>query len=102
LLKAKRHEVMPIDGVLVRDWDPGSRHEYDGVHVGMRIYEIEGVRFFRVLFGYNTQQNNWAFVFTAVGRADYRKLYKIALRCRRDAEPTSLPRVLPLSQRDLL
>jgi AAA+ superfamily predicted ATPase len=37
-----------------------------------------------------------------VGRKDYRRLYKIALRCRRDNEPACLPPVLPQEQLDLL
>jgi cell division protease FtsH len=102
LLKAKKREFFPVDGVLVRDWDPSNRREFDGVNIGMRVYEIEGIRFVRVLFGYSTQQNNWAFVFTAVGKADYRKLYRVALRCRRDSEPPSQAPVLPQEQTETL
>jgi cell division protease FtsH len=37
-----------------------------------------------------------------VGRADYRRLYRIALRCRRDDEPPSSRPVLPKDQAELL
>src|SRR5437764_13819358 len=99
--KARKGKLIPVEGVLVRDWNPGSR-EYEGIDVGIRVHEIEGIRFCRVLFGYNMRQNNWAFVFTAVGRQDYARLYRIALRCHRDAEPPAQPPVLTAEQRDLL
>src|SRR5262245_62184096 len=45
LLKAARkREFLPIDGVLVRDWDPSNRRTDPGVRLGMRLYDIEGVR----------------------------------------------------------
>src|SRR5262249_35216007 len=40
---AKRGPVLPIDGVLVRDWDPDSRRTNPGIQIGMRLYEIEGI-----------------------------------------------------------
>jgi cell division protease FtsH len=40
--------------------------------------------------------------FVAVSRANYHRLYRIALRCRRDHEPPSPPPVLPQEQLDLL
>src|SRR5437870_10245607 len=53
LLKAaRRREILPIDGVVVRDWDPDNRRHMPGVQLGMRLYEIEGTRFVRVCFRY--------------------------------------------------
>ena len=46
--------------------------------------------------------NCWGLDFVAVDQKDYRRLYKIALRCRRDNEPPCAPPVLPQDQLDLL
>lgn len=102
LKSARKGELLPIDGVLVRDWDPDNRKIYPGLRLGVRLYTIEGVRFARVRFGYDDQQNAWGLDFVAVDRKDYAQLYRIALRCRRDFEPPSKPPVLPADQADLL
>ena len=103
LLKAARkREILPIDGVLVRDWDPDNRRTEPGVQLGLRVYDIEGIRFVRVCFAHDDYQNRGGVDFIAVDRKDYRRLYKIALRCRRDSEPPSSPPVLPADQADLL
>ena len=103
LLKiAKKGALLPIDGVLVRDWDPDNRRIAPGFQLGMRLYEVEGLRFIRVRFGHANQANIWGLDFVVVDRKDYRRLYKIALRCRRDHEPPGTPPVLPADQLDLL
>ncbi len=99
---AKRREMLPIEGVLVRDWDPDTRQTNPGVQIGMRLYEIQGVRFVRARFHHDDHFNSWGLDFVAVDRKDYRRLYKIALRCRRDNEPPSQPPVLPKEQLDQL
>jgi hypothetical protein len=102
LLKAARKgELLPIDGVLVRDWDPDNRRTFAGVQLGLRLYEIEGVRFVRV-HGDVDERNMWLGNFAVVDRKDYRRLYRIALRCRRDAEPPSPAPVLPPEQAEAL
>jgi hypothetical protein len=103
LLKwARKGPLLPIDGVLVRDWDPDNRRLNPGVQLGLRIYDIEDVRFVRVRFAYHDRRNWNGLDFVAVDRKDYRRLYKIALRCRRDSEPASAPPVLPQEQADQL
>jgi adenylate kinase family enzyme len=103
LLKAARKgELLPIDGVLVRDWDPDSRSLQPGIQLGMRLYEVEGVRFVKVRFPYSDQPSLWGLDFVAVDRKDYRRLYKIALRCRRDFEPLGTPPVLHGDQAEVL
>ncbi len=103
LLKvARRGDVVPLDGVLVRDWDPANRRTYPGLQLGMRFYTIEGVRFVWVRFPLDRLENRWGFNFVAVDRKDYQHLYKIALRCRRDSEPPSPRPVLPAEQAELL
>jgi hypothetical protein len=103
LLKAARKgPLLPIDGVLVRDWDPDNRRLHPGIQLGMRLYTVEGVRFVKVRSAFSDQLNGWGLDFVAVDRKDYRKLYKIALCCRRDFEPPSQPPVLPQEQADQL
>src|SRR5438067_1998311 len=103
LIKAARKgQMLPVDGVLVRDWDPDNRKFYPGLRMGLRVYHVEGLRFVRVRFQAQDDFNCAGLDFIAVDRCDYRKLYKIALRCRRDFEPPSEPPVLPLDQAELL
>lgn len=99
---SRRREIVPIDGVLVRDWDPDNRSLNPGVQVGMRLYEIEKIRYVRVRCHYDDRCMNWAMDFVAIDRKDYLKLYKIAVRCRQQDEPPSQPPVLPKEQLDLL
>src|SRR5439155_7769658 len=98
---ARKRELLPVDGVFVRDWDPDNRRTSPGFQIGMRVYEIENVRFVRVRFHHNDRLNGWGLDFAAVDRKDYRRLYKLALKYRRDDEPPSKPPVLPSEQVDL-
>jgi hypothetical protein len=99
---ARRGPLLPIEGMLVRDWDPDNRRSSPGIQIGARIYEIEDVRFVRVRFAHNDTFNSWGLDFAVVDRKDYRRLYKIAVRCRRDNEPPSVPPILPHDQLELL
>jgi hypothetical protein len=103
LLKAaRRGPPLPLDGVLVRDWDPDDRRSDPGVRIGMRLYEIDGVRFVRVTFLYDTDLSCAGLDFTAVDRQDYRRLYRVALRRRLDQQPAGEPPVLPQEQLNVL
>jgi cell division protease FtsH len=99
---ARKGDVLPVDGVLVRDWDPDNRRVYPGMLLGMRLYEVQGIRFVRVRFPFSNQQNGWGFDFTVVDRKDYRKLYRLALKFRRTQDRPNTPPVLPPDQLDLL
>ena len=49
LLKtARKGEILPLDGVLVRDWHPDNRRSRPGVSLGLRFYDVEGIRFVSV------------------------------------------------------
>src|SRR5438105_4254302 len=75
LLKAARKgAIVPIEGVLVRDWDPDNRRVYPGVRLGLRMYHIEGIRFVRVRFQADENLNCAGVDFVAVDRQDYRRL----------------------------
>lgn len=103
LLKAARKgALVPLDGVLIRDWDPDNRRTSPGVQLGIRLYEIQGVRFARMRAHHSDTQNVWGLDFVAVAEADYRRLYKIALKCRQSIEKPTTPPVLPQEQLDLL
>src|SRR5262245_1590116 len=99
---ARRRELLPVDGVLVRDWEPNNRRTQPGTQLGMRVYEIQGVKFVRVRFVHNDRLNCWAFDFFAVDRKDHLRLYRIALRCRSKSEPPAVAPVLPAEQLDVL
>jgi hypothetical protein len=99
---ARKGALLPIDGVLVRDWDPDNRRLNPGVLLGLRLYDIDGIRFVRVRCAYHDRPNWSALDFVAVDQKDYRRLYKVALRCRRDAEPSTPPPVLPPEQAEAL
>jgi hypothetical protein len=102
LKKARRGPLAPIDGVLVRDWDTDGRRTSLGAQLGLRLYDIAGIPFASVCFNYHLNRVSAGHMFYVAGRADYRRLYRIALRCRRDAEPPSPPPVLPDEQLDQL
>jgi hypothetical protein len=103
LLKAARKgELLPLDGVLVRDWDPNSRGAFRGSKLGMRLYEIDGIRFAVVQFAFSDWLMMQGLSFVAVDRQNYSRLYRTAIRCRRDAEPPSMPPVLPAAQAEQL
>jgi cell division protease FtsH len=102
LRAARRGEILPCDGVLVRDWDPNNRRSQPGVRLGLRAYSIEGIVFACVEFAFESWDNDAGLSFVAVDRKDYSRLYRLAVRCRRDAEPACPPPVLPPEQADLL
>jgi hypothetical protein len=102
LKQARRGRFLPLDGVLIRDWDPDERRTSAGMRLGARLYEIEGIRFARVYFPYDENVAYYSYHFFMVGRGDYRRLYRVALRCRRDAEPVSAPPILPEEQLSVL
>lgn len=103
LLKAARKgELLPIDGVLVRDWASDHHRPHAGIQLGMRLYDIQGIRFVQILGHYSEQLTFWAFNFTVVDRQDYRRLYRIARKLLDQAQPPSLIPVLPAEQYDIL
>jgi hypothetical protein len=99
---ARRGPPLPLDGVLVRDWDPDTRRTGPGVRIGMRLYEIDDVRFVRVSFLPDSDVNCAGYDFTAVDRRDYRRLYRVALRRRLNQQAAGEPPVLPQGQLDVV
>ena len=99
---ARKKGLFTIEGVMVRDWAPENRRLYPGIQLGARLYEIGGLRFVRVRFGTDNYRNAWGFDFVAVERKNYRAFYRLAVRARRDSEPTCQPPVMPKAQADSL
>ncbi len=102
LRAARRRELLPIDGVLVRNWNPDTRRVSPGLMLGARLYEVEGLRFVQVCFHHSHQQNVWGLNFAAVDRKDYLPLYRLARRLSRVVDDPNPPPVLPADQLDLL
>jgi hypothetical protein len=100
LRRAKKGPVLPLKGVLIRDWDPDLRVGHTRLPFGMRVYQIEGVRFVEVNVTFDC--NRCGDVFTVVDRRDYRKLYRIVLRCRKEQEAPVEPPVMSAGLKDAL
>jgi hypothetical protein len=99
LLKAARKKnAVPVDGVLVRDWNAGNRKAYPGLRLGIRLYEIEGITFAVAQFGFDYNSDNGNLNFFAVDRSHYRRLYKIAMRLANDHPSGSATPILPAEQ----
>ncbi len=99
---ARKGEIRTIDGVLIRSWAPENRHLSPGLALGLRFYEIEGIRFVQLQFGFDEIRSYRASYFAVVDQKDYRSLYRIALRCRRDFEPPSAPPILTPEHAEVL
>src|SRR5262249_58121389 len=80
--------------------DRGRSHA--GVRLVVRVEETAGSRFARGRLPHNGNHHWSGLDFFAVDRRDYRRLYKIALRCRRDFEPPGSAPVLPADQAEVL
>jgi cell division protease FtsH len=94
--KARRGPVVPLAGVLIRDWDPDGRRYCPGLRFGARLYEVDGVRFARASAGVSDNLYASGYDFVAVARADYPRFYKLALKYRRagNGKPVAQPPVL--------
>jgi hypothetical protein len=95
LTRAKRGPILPLDGVLIRDWDPDYRKFWPGLRFGIRVYEVEGIRFVRAFAGVSEEVHDHGYNFFAVARADYTRFYRTAVRLRRQGKPPGPPPVLP-------
>lgn len=96
LLKAaRRGPVLPLDGVLIRDWLRSERRTYPGVQFGARAYTAAGVRFLRLTAYCHDDRPNSGQQFFVVPRAGYARLFRFARECHRRANPPGPPPVLP-------
>jgi hypothetical protein len=95
LTKATRGPVVPVDGVLVRDWDRDHVKTWPGIKFGVRTYTLGGVRFARCCCTFHSDLYDYAYDFVAVARRDYLKLFRLAVQAKRESAKPGLPPVLP-------
>lgn len=94
LKKSKRGPVLPVNGVLIRDWDRQLKRTWPGVEFGIRPYDLDGVKFCRVYAPCDDNLRRDGYDFFAVSRRDYPKLYRLAVAAKKAAGPPDLPPVL--------
>src|SRR5689334_4078952 len=87
---ARRGQLVPVDGVLLRDWY-GSRNTWPGTQFGIRLYTIEGIPFARCYTAIDNVHTGYDFLVCSTN--DYLKLFRIALRSEREREPAGTPPV---------
>jgi hypothetical protein len=94
LKNARGHDPLPVDGVLIRTWEPSYPQVEDGVLLGMRIWEIQGVRFASVVLNYEHIRRT-GLEFIAVERKHYSTLRKIANQLAAQPKAQSVAPVMP-------
>jgi hypothetical protein len=103
LLKAAvKGPAIPVDGMLVHDWQAANRKAYPGLLLGIRLYTIDGIRFASVQCIADNNANDAAVNFFAVDAKDYRRLYRIAYRLLREGAGAHPAPILPPEQSDNL
>ena len=99
LQNATRGGLLPIDGLLVRDWIGVSRKFWPGVQFGARRYRLGGVAFVRCIAPFGPAGG---YDFFVVAQADYLKLFRLAVRAHRTKEPEGEAPVLLTEQLETL
>ncbi len=100
LANAIRGPLLPIDGVLTRDWVGIVRKYYPGVQFGIRQYTLGGIRFARCIAPFGGQAGSYDFF--VVARTDYLRLFRHAVTSHRTQSPEGEPPVLPAGQIEIL
>lgn len=75
---ARKGAMVPIDGVLIREWSTSSRRESSHVRLGMRCYQIEGISFVLVTFNYSEDLPYPGNAFAVIDSKDYMRIYRLA------------------------
>lgn len=91
--------TLPIDGVAITSWECHHREVKDEVLLGMRLYQIEHIRFAVVAFQFDYDTRSDVFSFLAVDRGNYEELRRLAQRLQ--PRPKQRP-ILTQGQADLL
>jgi cell division protease FtsH len=102
LKSAVRGSLIPLDGVLLRDWMTGGRHHYPGTQFGIRLYTADAIPFARCVSGVNGDYADEAYDFYIVGRSNYTKLFRIAVRASRARTSGDRPPVMHAEQLETL
>lgn len=99
---AVRGPVLPLDGVLVRDWDRDFPETSSGLRFGIRLYTLEGIRFATVDADFEDSMRHGLREILIVGRADYAKLFRLGKRLAKVDNSGSLAPVLTDAVKDTL
>jgi cell division protease FtsH len=103
LLKSSiRGPLIPLEGVLLRDWMTGGRHHYPGMQFGIRLYTAGRIRFARCVSGLDNDYSAEAYDFYVVSRADYVNLFRVAKRASLARTAGEAPPVMRPSQLEVL
>ncbi|HVL11229.1 MAG TPA: ATP-binding protein [Gemmata sp.] len=102
LKSAVRGELVPLEGVLLRDWLTGGRHYWPGAKFGVRLYAADGVRFARVVAHLDNDYQEEHYDFYIVDRSEYVKLFRIAKRASRERGAGETPPVMAPEQLEVL
>jgi len=94
LKSAVRGPLVPLEGVLLRDWIR-NRHLTPGTKFGLRLYDASGIRFARCVAVVDGNLSEDAYDFYVVAKADYVKLFRIALVASRTRTAGETPPVMP-------
>ena len=97
-----RGPLVPLDGALLRQWMTGCRTYWPSTRFGIRLYTAGGMRFARCVANVHGDYAEDAYDLFVVSRADYLRLFRLALRAGREKVPADLPPVLPRGQMDTL
>src|SRR5262245_199619 len=92
---AVRGPRVPVQGVLVRDWDRTWTRYRPGIQFGLRLYTLDGSRLAWCIGHHDEMQDRSLSTFFVVARNDYLPLFRKAVRLRRVNAPPSQPPVLP-------
>ena len=101
LLNSRQGRLLPLDGVLIRDWSPARRWRRLGVRFGVREYTAAvGVRFAQVYAATDEQHDSAGYHFFLTDRPDQAKLYRWAVKCYHARIPAGPAPVLPAATLD--
>lgn len=99
---AVRGPLVPLQGAIVRQWQTGARKYWPTTAFGVRLYTAAGIRFARCVANVHGDYQEEAYDLFVVSRADYIRLFRIAVRAGREDVPSAPPPVLPRDQMDTL
>ena len=89
---SRKGDMVPIEGVLIREWSTSSRRESPHVRLGMRCYLIDGISFVLVTFNYTDDLPYPGHSFAVICRNDYIRLYRLARQLQaRETEQVEPP-----------
>lgn len=102
LKNSRRGELLPLGGVLIRDWYRHNKRLSAGVEFGGRLYTADGIRFVRVQCTIDQNLSLDGYSFFIVDRRDYRRLFRFARQCHQLKHPLGPPPILDDDLFDIL